>query len=245
MIIRRSIFNPNTFFMRKIFTLFILIFLSAATFAFSSNQGLLTISGRTQSMKVIIDNRQVNDRQRDEIRMDLRAGYHSIKIYKQSNRGYGNDRRQANSRQLIYSGNLFVKAGFHVDITINRFGKAFIDERRMTAAYNDDDWDDNDSQLAQQPMTSSNFNSLKQTIANTSFETGKLATAKQAMGQNYFTAAQVKELLGLMNFESTRLELAKYAYNYCVDTNNYFTVNDAFNLNSSKEELASFVQQQM
>ena len=231
--------------MRKIFTLFLLSFLCTTTFGFSSNQGLLTISGRTQSMRVMIDNRQVTDRQFDGIKMDLRAGYHSVKIYKQGRNNYGNDRRQQNSRQLIYSGNVFVKAGFHVDITINRFGKAFIDERRMTAAYNDDDWNDDDSQLSQQPMTNINFTALKLTIENTSFESGKLATAKQAMGQNYFTAAQVKELLGLMNFESTRLELAKYAYNYCIDTNNYFTVNDAFNLNSSKEELATFVQQQM
>lgn len=229
--------------MRKISTLLFLVMICTASFASGYNQGLLTISGRLQSMRIVIDNRPINDRQQDDIRMDLRPGYHSVKVYQQRNGNYGNDRRQQNSRTLIYSGSILIKAGFHVDVMINRFGKAFIDERRMTAGYNYDDWDD-DTQISQQAMTASNFLALKQTITNTSFETGKLATAKQAMEQNYFTAAQVKELMGLMNFESTRLELAKYAYKYCVDTNNYFIVNDGFNLNSSKEELATFVQEQ-
>jgi len=86
-------------------------------------------------------------------------------------------------------------------------------------------------------MSSSNFNSAKQTISKQSFEDTKLTTAKQILKTNCLTAAQIKEIMLLFSFEATRLELAKLANDRCVDKNNYFLLNDAFQFESSVEEL--------
>ena len=86
-------------------------------------------------------------------------------------------------------------------------------------------------------MSSSSFNSAKQTISKQSFDDTKLTTAKQILKTNCLSAAQIKEIMLLFSFEATRLELAKFANDRCVDKNNYFLLNDAFQFESSVEEL--------
>lgn len=86
-------------------------------------------------------------------------------------------------------------------------------------------------------MSSSSFSSAKQTISKQSFDDTKLTTAKQILKSNCLSAAQIKDIMLLFSFEATRLELAKIGYKRCVDTNNYFLLNDAFSFESSVEEL--------
>ena len=86
-------------------------------------------------------------------------------------------------------------------------------------------------------MSSSNFSAAKSTISKQSFDDTKLSTAKQIISSNCLTAAQIKEMMLLFSFEETRLTLAKEAHARCVDKNNYFILNDAFNFSASVEEL--------
>jgi hypothetical protein len=65
-----------------------------------------------------------------------------------------------------------------------------------------------------------------------------MTSAEQIINANYFTTAQLKQLLGLFNFESNKLELAKLGYDKVVDQSNYYTLSDMFSFNSSKDELA-------
>lgn len=87
------------------------------------------------------------------------------------------------------------------------------------------------------PMSKANFAAAKQTITKQSFDDTKLTTAKQVIKSNCLNSAQIKELMLLFSFEATRLELAQYAHDRCVDPNNYFLLNDAFQFESSVEEL--------
>ena len=86
-------------------------------------------------------------------------------------------------------------------------------------------------------MNSSSFLAAKQTINKQSFEDTKLTTVKQILKSNCLTSAQIKEIMLLFDFEAYRLEVAKTAYGRCVDKNNYFSLNDAFQFESSVEEL--------
>ena len=86
-------------------------------------------------------------------------------------------------------------------------------------------------------MSNSSFSSAKQTITKQSFEDTKLTTVKQILKSNCLSSAQIKEVMLLFNFEANRLEVAKIAHNRCVDKNNYFLLNDAFQFESSVEEL--------
>lgn len=252
--------------MKRIFTLFILSILSLAVFAQPRkmyNQSRLTISSTANTtLKVMVDGNQYMLRNGDDeiLLNNLSAGHHSVQIYKmRSRRGYGNSNGGWNNNngwnnnsngQMIYQGNLYIKARYHVDIIINRFGKAFIDEQPINwnADQNNHDqypnnggWNNN-SGLGQ-VMDSRSFDQFKTMLRNERFDDSRLTLAKQTIASNMLNAAQVKELMSLFSFDEGRLDLAKYAYRYTVDRNNYFTLYDAFSFSTSKEELAKYIRE--
>ena len=139
-----------------------------------------------------------------------------------------------------------MKPQFHTDISINRFGRAFIDERQMDqayyASYNENeqdhdgaDWNNNGNYM--QPMNGRSFEQFRETLKNESFDNTRTVIAKQTIATNYFSTAQVKEIVQLFSFENNKLDIAKYSYKYTVDKNNYFMLNDAFSFSGSKEEI--------
>jgi hypothetical protein len=91
------------------------------------------------------------------------------------------------------------------------------------------------------PMSDADFQSAKSSITSKSFEDSKLTIAKQVTSSNCLLCSQVKEIMKSFNFESTRLEFAKYAYKYTYDKGNYFKLNDAFQFESSIDELNEYI----
>ncbi|MBL0259005.1 MAG: DUF4476 domain-containing protein [Bacteroidetes bacterium] len=91
------------------------------------------------------------------------------------------------------------------------------------------------------PMAQGDFSSMKETIRTKDFESTKLTIAKQVLQNNCLTSAQVREVLGLFDFENTKLEYAKYAYGHTYDIGNYYKVNDAFEFESSVDDLNKFI----
>jgi hypothetical protein len=90
-------------------------------------------------------------------------------------------------------------------------------------------------------MTNSDFDGALNSIKAKSFEDSKLTVAKQITSKNCISAAQVKSIMGTFGFEETKLEYAKFAYDYCWEKNNYYKVNDAFGFESSIDELDSYI----
>ncbi len=86
-------------------------------------------------------------------------------------------------------------------------------------------------------MSASSFNQAKSSISSKSFSDSKMTTAKQITQTNCLTAQQIKELTMLFDFETDRVTYASFAHKRCVDPQNYFIVNDAFEFESSIEEL--------
>lgn len=235
--------------MKTFITLLAAFFLTATAFAYPMQSRLSISTMSSSAIRVMIDGRNYNDRNNgynDMLINDIRPGNHVLKIYTYKNSRRTNDRGNVNG-QLIYAGNIVVRPGFHTDITINRFGKAFIDERAIRSGYYDEDyeetgshWGNNGSYL--QAMNENDFEQSKQAIRRESFDRTKVVVAKQIIDGNNFSAAQVKELVKLFSFETSRLEIAKYCFSHCIDKGNYFIVNEAFDFSSSKEELAKYVQ---
>lgn len=91
------------------------------------------------------------------------------------------------------------------------------------------------------PISEADFESAKKTIADKSFDDSKLEIAKQVTRSNCLLAAEVKAIMELFNFESSRLDFAKYAYKYTYDQGNYFKVNEAFSFDSSIHELNEYI----
>jgi len=91
------------------------------------------------------------------------------------------------------------------------------------------------------PITDLDFADVKRSIASKSFEDSKLTVAREVTSANCLFAYEVKEIMLLFDFESTRLEYAKFAYQFTYDRGNYYKVNDAFTFESSIDELREFI----
>ena len=92
-----------------------------------------------------------------------------------------------------------------------------------------------------QGMRPQAFNNLKYQVRNASFDDDKLRIAMQAIKANGIRANQVRELMEMMGFESTRLKLAKRAYRHTADKQSYYVVNDAFAFSSSRRQLQNYI----
>jgi hypothetical protein len=82
-------------------------------------------------------------------------------------------------------------------------------------------------------MTPAAFDLFIAQMQEMSFDSNKLEYAKFAIRQNGITVAQLRVALGRLSFDSNRLDLAKYAYQFTIDRQNYFMLQDAFSFQSN------------
>jgi hypothetical protein len=92
------------------------------------------------------------------------------------------------------------------------------------------------------PMSSSDFSSALATVKNQSFEDTKLKTAKQVASANCMNTSQITQVCNEFSFEESKLEFAKYAYDFCTEPKNYFKLNNVFSFSTSVDELTEYVQ---
>ena len=242
--------------MKKFFTLAIVSLFSMSLMAFDGTRLSISTTTTGKELKFEIDGRQFSMKNNSITVGYMAEGYHQVKIFRESRKnGFGFGRRE----EVVYKGSVYLKRGFHTDITVNRFGKVLVDERRIDR---NDDWyqeedeyyDDHNGYDNGQGnnnggwnngygnvMRGNEFESVKESLRKEWFEANRLKSAKFIIDKNNFTTLQVKELMLLFTFENNKLEIAKYAYNKTVDKQNYFQVNEVLTFNSSKEELAKFI----
>jgi Domain of unknown function (DUF4476) len=91
-------------------------------------------------------------------------------------------------------------------------------------------------------MDPSSFNAATTSVSAKSFEDSKVQVAKQILNTNCLSSSQVKEIMGLFTYEESKLDYAKYAFGRTVDPGNYFMVNDAFEFETSIDELNAYIQ---
>lgn len=234
--------------MKKIFTLVLSSLFSLSLLAYDGSRlSISTFSTDKMDFKVEVDGRKFDMQDNSLLLTNLSEGNHNVRVFrmmKKKGNGFGFGRKQ----ELIYATTVFLRRGFHLDITVNRFGKALVDERKI-GKYDDwfddgygdeeDGWDNDYANV----MSAQEFESVKQAIDKEWLESNKLSSAKFIIDKNNFTTMQVRELMMLFSFEKNKLEVAKYAYRKTVDKHNYYQVNDVFSFSSSKEELARFLRE--
>jgi hypothetical protein len=237
--------------MKKISTLLLSSLFSLSLLAYDGSR--LSISTVTSNMdlRIEVDGRRYNMQNNSITLRDLAEGYHSVKIFRERKRnGNGWGMNFGKRQDMIYSNSVYLKRGFHLDITVSRFGKVMVDERRM--GRNDDWYNEDDDYYDDDPnggwnngygnvMNERDFDALKESLRKEWFENNRLSSTKFIIDKNNFTTRQVRELMLLFTFENNRLEVAKYAYRKTVDKRNYHQVNDAFSFSSSREELMRYI----
>ena len=89
------------------------------------------------------------------------------------------------------------------------------------------------------------FSEILGSINSQPFNNTQLTLAKQIVkSKECFTVAQIKQILDVFSFESSKLDMAKYSYQYCIDKSNYYKINDSFKFSSSVDELDKFIREQ-
>lgn len=235
--------------MKSIFTL-LLATVSVSAFAYDGGKLTITVPS-SKNIQVYVDGRAYQDNNNNTIVLNnVQPGNHSITVYKnnRNGNGYGNngkDNRRNNNnrydqRDVLYNSNVYVRSSYHVDVMVNRFGKALVDERAINSKYgDDDDWYDNNngsggySNGYSQAMSDYDFNQLVQKIRSQWI--GKMSTARDGINNNYFNTYQVRQILEIFSSESDKLELAKLSYRNVVDKQNFRQLYDLFSYRSQTE----------
>jgi hypothetical protein len=91
-------------------------------------------------------------------------------------------------------------------------------------------------------VSSSDLDGIKERVENAAFGAEKSKIVRAALAaKRCFSTDQIMDLLSLFPFDSDKLLLAKYAYGYVIDRDNYDQVTDAFEFDKAKNELRAFI----
>jgi hypothetical protein len=162
---------------------------------------------------------------------NLMPGNHRIKIFK-----YVLNHGGHMKPKLVYNGLINIPAASEVIYSIN-----FYNQLMLMACNPIWGWNPTPPPAPVFGMAPQAFNQLIISLSNTPFDNTRLNIAKQAIMSNGATSQQILEIMSMLTFESNRLDLAKFAYRYAADPNNYFMVNKGFTFNSSIDELSEYI----
>ncbi len=141
--------------------------------------------------------------------------------------------------RIIYNGNINIPAHSVVRARINRYNHLVIKSVMPNNGGGYDDGYYDDGGYYNKPML--NLPSLQNAMRKASFESDKKIIAEQAISTHRVKANQIYRILTMFSFESTKLKVAKFAYRYCIDKQNYYLVNNAFSFSSSIRELNNYI----
>lgn len=172
---------------------------------------------------------------RYEVR-DITPGQHFLEVFRTG--GYYGS-------AVLFAGYIHIPASSVVNARIDRYGRFIVNhinpKYMAPVVYQPAPVCAPVSAPAFYPMSDYDFGLLRESIRSKSFDSTRLQVAKQAIDSRRLTSLQVRELMDLMWFESTKLDLAKFAYHRVVDKERFFLVNDAFSFSSSIDELDRFI----
>ncbi|MCC9165293.1 DUF4476 domain-containing protein [Pontibacter harenae] len=89
-------------------------------------------------------------------------------------------------------------------------------------------------------LTSYDMDRLIESMKSRSFESTRLSIAREALRNASILSEDLKFLLDQFEYESTRLEYAKFAYDYVCDKERFYYVYDALKFDMSVRELEEY-----
>jgi hypothetical protein len=168
------------------------------------------------------------------------VGSHTIEVYRVRNNNANNTGTTSNiNGNAIYTNTFQLRQGYDMNVAISGNGQVTFSEKRVRTRGNNRGY----GQQSIAPMTDESFNQLAQTVRNKWGQAGKITLEQSAFNNsaNYFTTAQVRQLLLLVTSENNRLSLAKLAYPRVVDAANFTQLYDVFNTVASRDNMNAFI----
>jgi hypothetical protein len=189
----------------------------------------------------------------------LRSGSHFVRIRHQNN-AHRNRNTRGNNSGHIFRGQIVIPHQSDVYARVTPRGRLIIDQiipmrrspRRSDCSprqgrgttYGRGQQYDNRGQRGgvrtptpRGTQVQSNFSTALRMINQASFDSEKRSIAKQYLRGNSVTSQEVLNMIKALDYESSRLEIAKLAYTSTLDPENYFIVNKGFQFSTSANAL--------
>ena len=99
---------------------------------------------------------------------------------------------------------------------------------------------DRDPVYCRNLLTRQDLDRLAAAMKSRSFESTRLTIARDAVRSGSIVAEDLKFILEQFDYESTRVEFAKFAYDYVCDREHFYYVYEAFTFDSSIRELEEY-----
>jgi hypothetical protein len=100
----------------------------------------------------------------------------------------------------------------------------------------------NSSTVCYYPASDADFTKMKTSIESKTYQDVMMSTAKQATKNNCLSVAQIGEIMKVFMMDDSKLEYAKYAYDYCTEKNNYYQLADVLTYSSTQEEFNAWLE---
>src|SRR6187399_1282394 len=212
-------------------TIFLFLFSSISVisvFAQSVSNVTITVRGNNNEA-IVIDNTEYvvyNDYSTNTntpiVVSNLQAGQHTLQIKRAD---------EVNPSSTIFT----TRTGYDLQIIIAGNGSVQLKETKWKAGNN------NGQNMVAMSVT--NFNNLYNSIRNQGGSSKRMTMASDAFANTnyYFTTAQAKQLIQLVNSQSNRFTLAKASYRSITDPTNFTQMYEVLNSQSHRDQLAAYV----
>jgi len=153
---------------------------------------------------------------------NLQAGQHTLQIKRAD---------EANPSSTVFT----TRTGYDLQIIIAANGSVQLKETKWKAGNN------NGQNMVAMSVT--DFNNLYYSIRNQGGTAKRMTMVSDAFANTnyYFTTAQAKQLIQLVNSQSNRFTLAKASYRSITDPTNFTQMYEVLNSQSHRDQLAAYV----
>lgn len=249
--------------MKKLLTVFVFLFIfTASALAQPSDRPLLRVQLSDNSpIALAVDGRYYKKHGTALVIGDLPQGRHHIKVY-----SYYVSKRGTAHADLLYESNIRTRRGTFTNCIVDaKTGYATISIRELTdkdfreaPAQRSNDYsadnvygdnsnanavsnNDYKGAVPDNALNAGDMDALKTKVNAKITDGDKLKLLEESLKSRSYYTDQVGIIMTWVNFESTRLDFAKWAYNHVIDKKNYLSLEKQFTFKSSKEEFESFV----
>ena len=200
----------------------------------------ISASGRDK-IKVVLSGTITAESNDEIVYRDIPSGNYTISIAKYTKITNGN--QTSFGYVEIYNQSLYLQPNTQYEFVVSRGGKIFTD------VGNNLNWDRNYNPVVQnnnnnqgsRPVNDTEFAAVTKAIRDGFYAPQMLSTAKVVMKNNLFTLAQIRTIIKLFNYDTEKLSVAKFGYDYCTEKGQYFTVAEEFFYLNTKTDLMNFI----
>ncbi len=159
---------------------------------------------------------------------DLQPGQHTLQVVRTT---ANNVRRKIGSERVFN-----LRAGFDLDIVVNGNGAVQLTEKRTRNR-------GRNNTTTQTAMTAANYNMLVGNVGRIRTTPGRVSAINTAFTNtsNYFTTAQVSQLVRMVNGDANRIQLLKASYRAVTDPSNFSRLYTLVSSTAGRQDLAAFV----